>query len=224
VLNGDVFLITDGSDISAFAPAAVGLFDASGLDSGLGEFWTIRMRTEGSIGGQGQAHEIVDCAGSILLVELFSGSILQKNSVESDAAGMMFVSMRAQDSLLGPQPGFVGTLDKNFGDAVKGPRFNTTGAVRVGAENLTIGVGFVLADVSGGGFTLTLPNMPNASFDNFGQPIIVKEVGNAVGLVVAADATDTLDGVPGGTVDIGAGGCAWFMPDGAGAWHLAASY
>jgi hypothetical protein len=219
--SGDVVVLSNDADITSLAGNSASFFDASAVDGGLGQFFTIRMTDQASFGRGGQTYEMVELGtNAICLLQLSGSSIFNKRSIRGQAGCLLALELKDQGSLFGSdQNDFLGTIDRNFGSAIKGPRLALTPTTPIRTADYTItNDGVVLVDVSGGPVTITLPNLPGSSFDEFGRPLVVKEISGNAGLTVAPNTGDTIDGAA-SSVAIPAGGSIWFTSDGQSAWY-----
>lgn len=211
VADGDAFTIEEDADVSNTAAAHMFDFGASGAS----EFMQLNLRTRGTLGTQ-STDESIDLgsgAGAGLIVNIDDG-VLNADTVEGGAPTLILLS-QAPGAQYGDQANHAGTFLDSF--TFTPPRHNLNTTALVAAQTLQANAGVVRADVSGGSFTLTLPNLPATAFNPKGHALIVKETSGTGGLTVAPNTGDTIDGST-SNIAVPPGGAVWVVPDGVSDW------
>jgi hypothetical protein len=219
--NGDLIIITESADISSESPNSAPFFTASGLSAS--DFFTISLSNNSSFGTRGTYSEIVDLGSAAIFSQFAidgSSSIL-KNTISGSGSADLGYRL-SPGSAIAPQARFSGTINRQYGPH-NSPRYMYDPAPgaspRTGAATLQPRDGFVRADVSGGAFALTLPSLPHATNDNFGQPIKIQETSGTAGLTVKPSAGNTINGSS-DAVSVPPKGSLSFISDGLSEWHV----
>ena len=142
----------------------------------------------------------------------------------SSVVGVAAFAALSNQCIFGTQLAWLGTLDEVV--TISGPVGNVGPVPPLAANIAPVALGFsatvTRCDVSGGGFTQVLPNLPlQFAAKGTAVRIMIKEESGTDGLLVDAAGADTIEG-SGLPVAIPAGGSITFIADGVSNWYIEA--
>lgn len=205
-----LYSIGDGADISN--SGTVPMFETSTFAPY--DYFSINLE-RGSIGNGLMNNAVFDLgSNALLLANIHNGAIFNSESLAGGALTAIYRDVRQNGLYSTNHPLFSGS---QVPFVFYPPRFKVNPVAHTGPATIETRTALSKADVSGGGFTLTLPRIKTGPYNIAGYSFWIKEVSGSGGLLAAPSAGDTIDGaatsfpISGGTTQL-------FMPDTEGNW------
>lgn len=220
--NNDT-IVVDRAFIDVVAGGAP-FFSGSALVGG--DFVSMIMIDGASIGtNPAGGRPVIDfpIAGTFLFIDAQIGGA-QRNSVSGGAGAVLFIQVSTTGGILGPLPGFLGSIFQFV--TAPGPQRDMRGTRAVPNVAAVAGAAAndaIYIDVSGGPIVQTLPLSVNASFKSEGRQVTIWETSGTPGLTVAPAGAETINGVA-AAIAVPAGGSVTLSSDGAGDWSVLAAF